>query len=700
MFHCCFLFLVLNLLSCRLNGNRIRGSYGPNPGSQDGSDSTPNPFEFTDQNDVALSSLTLSNIVQISGIDKKVDISISGDGNPEFRICLDVICTQEVQTWSSSPSFKKVENQYYLQIRQISSASYNTLALATLKLGTISASWQIQTLLAPVSPPVFSGWKQIQVGFSSCGIALNGKAYCWGLDNHGQLGENADGDNLLENTPTAVDTTALIPGTHFVSLTLGVWHTCGLTSNGQAYCWGWDVSGQLGENADGDNLDENIPVAVDTTNLTPGSSFVSLSAGDSHTCGLASDGKAYCWGLDNFGQLGENADGDNLNEIIPVAVDTSALTPGSSFVEISAGAGHTCGLSSDGKAFCWGLDDHGQLGENADGDNLPENIPVLVDTSALTAGSNFVAIKLGLSHSCGLASDGKAFCWGRDNNGQLGENADGDNLDENIPVAIDISNLDPGSNFISLQTGAYHTCGLTDNHKAYCWGSDGDGQLGENADGDNLDENIPVAVDTSPLAAGTQFVSLSLSEASSHSCGIASDSKAYCWGWDAFGQLGEDADGDNLSENIPVLVDTTGLISAHTFIQIVTGAGHSCGISSSGTAYCWGWDSDGQLGEDADGDDLDENLPVEVNTSALTPGSTFISLWAGNFHTCGLASDGLAYCWGQDVYGQLGESIYNDNLDKGIPVAVDTSALTPGTRFVSLSTGSNHTCGLASNGRA
>ncbi|MBK7843723.1 MAG: hypothetical protein IPJ71_08520 [Bdellovibrionales bacterium] len=532
----------------------------------------------------------------------------------------------------------------------------------------------------------------------TCGLASDGKAYCWGADTYGKLGENGDGDNLDENIPVLVDTSNLSAGSSFISLTAGMGHTCGLASDGKAYCWGWDSDGQLGENGDGDNLDENIPVLVDTSNLSAGSSFISLTAGMGHTCGLASDGKAYCWGRDFEGQLGENGDGDNLDENTPALVDTSILSAGSSFISLVAGNYHTCGLASDGKAYCWGWDSDGQLGEDGDGDNLDENIPVLVDTSNLSAGSSFISLVAGVDHTCGLASDGKAYCWGSDSFGQLGENGDGDNLDENIPVLVDTSNLSAGSSFISLVAGNYHTCGLASDGKAYCWGSDSFGQLGENGDGDNLDENTPALVDTSILSAGSSFISLVTG--SYHTCGLASDGKAYCWGRDSEGQLGENGDGDNLTENIPVLVDTSNLSAGSSFISLTAGSYHTGGLASDRKAYCWGRDFEGQLGENGDGDNLDENIPVLVDTSNLSAGSSFISLVAGNYHTCGLASDGKAYCWGWDFDGQLGENGDGDNLDENIPVLVDTSILSAGSSFISLVAGNYHTCGLASDGKA
>ncbi|MCB0362785.1 MAG: hypothetical protein KDD35_08685, partial [Bdellovibrionales bacterium] len=474
-----------------------------------------------------------------------------------------------------------------------------------------------------------------------------------------------------ESIPVEVETSALSGGENFILLEAGTFHNCGLSSYGHIYCWGSDSSGQLGENEDGDNLQEDTPSLVDTSELTDLTGFISLALGNWFSCGLAVNGKAYCWGGDQNGQLGENSDGDNLPENIPVQVDNSALGSGVRFVSLTAGESHACGLSSEGKAYCWGKGFYEQLGN---GNFVDQNIPTPVDLSNLPAGSRFVEIHAGGEFTCGLASDGKAYCWGRDNHGQLGENADGDNLDEPIPVAVDTSALSTGTSFSSLVTGYAHACGLSSDGKAYCWGTDSNGQLGENADGDNLDENIPVEVDTSAFTAGSSFKSLAAG-GGSHTCGLASDGKAYCWGLDNKGQLGENADGDNLSESIPVAVDTSSLTPGSQFISLHLGGAHSCGIASDGKAYCWGDDQYGQLGENADSDNLDENIPVEVNSSVLGPGGSFTALSLGGGHTCGLSSSGKAYCWGANFFGQLGESPSGGNLKEDIPVEVDDSAL-------------------------
>lgn len=185
-----------------------------------------------------------------------------------------------------------------------------------------------------------------------------------------------------------------------------------MTAAGNAYCWGWNLHGQLG---DGTNTDRNAPVPVNAA----GFSFGGISAGGGNTCGVTIAGDAYCWGLNNWGQL---ADGTNTDRDTPVPVNTGGL----SFGDISAGVNHTCGVTTDEDAYCWGENFGGQLG---DGTNADRNTPVAVDAGGL----NFADISAGLFHTCGVTTAGDAYCWGSNSWGQLG---DATNTDSNVPVMV------------------------------------------------------------------------------------------------------------------------------------------------------------------------------------------------------------------------------------------------------------------------
>lgn len=407
-----------------------------------------------------------------------------------------------------------------------------------------------------VGAPALGLFATVAVGQTShsCAITDEGRAYCWGRDAEGQLGEDEDGDNEQEDLPVAVDLSALAPGTVLVSIDGGVSHTCALADDGAMYCWGADASGQLGDGDDG-NGQEDTPVRVDTAALAAGERFITVSASFEHSCGTTNLGFAYCWGEDRFGQLGDGEPSDaSSNQFSPVAVDTSGLPSGTRFGVVSTGSSHSCGLTRDGAVYCWGSGQFGKLGTGSNGDS---SSPVPVDMTGLPPTTTFTSLTVGAVHSCAVTDEGDAYCWGLDSNGNLGEDADGDNAAELSPVLVDTTALHPGEGFSFLTAGPNHTCGLSTDRLAYCWGRDRNGALGEDADGDNEQENTPVLVSASALVPGTRFSSLAA--AAAHTCALANDGSVYCWGMDESGQLGNDDAGLNLQQDTPVRVAGTGV---------------------------------------------------------------------------------------------------------------------------------------------
>jgi alpha-tubulin suppressor-like RCC1 family protein len=341
-----------------------------------------------------------------------------------------------------------------------------------------------------------------------------------------------------------------------------------------------------------------------------------INSGGYHTCGLTSTGAAYCWGRNDYGQLG---DGTTTNRTSPVPV-----AGGLTFQALAAGGYHTCGLTASGAAYCWGSNQYGQLG---DGMQTDRGSPV-----AVAGGLTFQALSAGDYHTCGLTASGAAYCWGNNSVGQLG---DGTTNSRSRPVAVA-----GGLTLRALSAGSDHTCGLTASGAAYCWGYNSYGQLG---DGSTTNRTSPVAV-----AGGLTFQALSAGDY--HTCGLTSTGAAYCWGNNAYGQLG---DGTTTSRSSPVAV-AGGL----TLRALSAGSAHTCGLTASGAAYCWGLNGDGQLG---DGTTTSRSSPV-----AVAGGLTFQALSA-RFHTCGLTPSGAAYCWGNNAYGQLGDGTTSNRTT---PVAV------------------------------
>ncbi|MFC2370292.1 MAG: RCC1 domain-containing protein [Candidatus Saccharimonas sp.] len=254
---------------------------------------------------------------------------------------------------------------------------------------------------------------------------------------------------------------------------------CAISLSNRAYCWGSGSSGQLGNNS---TTNSSIPVAVNTTGVLAGKTIKQISAGTSHTCAIASDDKAYCWGAGSSGQLGNSS---TTNSLIPVAVNTTGVLAGKTIKQISAYGFHTCAVASDNKAYCWGRGDLGQLGNNS---TTNSSIPVAVNTTGVLAGKTIKQISAGSFHTCAIASDNKAYCWGRGTSGQLGNNL---YTNSSIPVAVNTTGVLAGKTIKQISNGSSHTCAIASDDKAYCWGSGSFGALGNNS---AANSSVPVRV--------------------------------------------------------------------------------------------------------------------------------------------------------------------------------------------------------------
>ena len=347
----------------------------------------------------------------------------------------------------------------------------------------------------------------------------------------------------------------------FATLSTGGFHTCGATSTGLAYCWGQNLQGELG---DGTTNDSNVPVAI-----SGGHRFATVTAGTHHSCGVSSGGDAFCWGWNRLGQLG---DGTTTDSSTPVAV-----SGGHAFVSISAGVQHTCGVTTTGSAYCWGHNGSGQLGDDTVSDSP---LPV-----AVSGAHAFVFVSAGhVGHTCGLTTVGLAVCWGNNFLSQLG---DGTTTDAHAPVVV-FGNR----RYASLSAGGFHTCGATTAGEGLCWGDNPSGQFG---DGSTIDKSTPT-----PVSGNHVFAMVDAGD--QHTCGVTTGGTLYCWGWNASGQLGN---GTNADSHVPVEV-LGGLVFT---IVSASDPSHTCGVTTAGTAYCWGNNFSGQLGN---GTNTDSNTPAAV----------------------------------------------------------------------------------------
>ncbi|MEO8675716.1 MAG: right-handed parallel beta-helix repeat-containing protein [Casimicrobiaceae bacterium] len=476
-----------------------------------------------------------------------------------------------------------------------------------------------------------SGVTSVVAGYlHSCAIVTGGAVKCWGNNSTGQLG---DGTLVQRLTATAV----MNISSGATALALGGGHTCALVAGG-VKCWGQNTNGQLGDNSTTQRL---APVSV--SGLSSG--VIAIAAGLLHTCAVLNTGAVRCWGLNTNGQIGDNS---QTQRLIPVAV--SGLTTGGTAV--SAGNSHTCALIGGG-VKCWGLNTNGQLGDNSQSMRLTP-----VDVTGLTSG--VTAIALGSGSSCALTETTGAQCWGANLHGELGDTT----LVIRRLVPVDVTGLATG--VTAITAGARHGCALLAAGAVVCWGDNSAGSLGDNATTQRL----------SPTLVSGQPTLKAMSGGGLHTCAIVGAGGVKCWGANDSGQLGDNSNTQRLAP-----VDVVGL--AGGVAAVVTGASHSCALTTAGGVRCWGDNSAGQLGDNSQTQRI---TPVSV--SGLASGVKAIA--AGDTHTCALTNAGGVKCWGQNSTGQVGDGTFN-NLRL---VPFDVLGLTSG--VAAIKAGGLHTCAITS----
>lgn len=579
--------------------------------------------------------------------------------------------------------------------------------------------------------------KSVAPGYDHiCVIASDGNAYCMGEGSYGRLGYNSDVDSTA---PVKVynDAGSALDGKTIKSISAGMSGTCVIASDNQAYCWG---------NYPGNGATQSfVPVSPTIDPLLTGKTIKSISRGYQHTCVVASDSKAYCWGSSvpglstypytvpvdvsvgmfggkkvksivagpmsrNFTQSAVcaltydnvvNCFGDNTDSRLGVpkrngggfevsdVIDTAGAFGDDGTVEsISAGGEYTCAVSHS-KASCWGYGVYGQIGAGVYGTN--NNNPLLVSFSS----DKIVTVlsTSSYSHTCAIAS-GLPYCWGNNNTYQLGWSSF--NTTSNTPRAVYVSgtiaNITPPAAMLDktvtdITAGYNHSCAIASG-EAYCWG----GSAGTTGDGTSTVYKVPAKVSN---GAGTALAGLTVKDISAgngFTCAIAGQAgnvlsdNVYCWGTGLYGELG---DGLGASSLVPVKVANGSGTALYGLVakSLSASYSHACvvaglpNVTTSDNAYCWGYNSTYQIGDDSS---LANHLvPYKVNFGSLT----VKSISAGTGHTCAIASDNKAYCWGSGLDGRLGTG---DTDARYTPVVVNNGQL-----FKSISAGGAHTCAVS-----
>jgi alpha-tubulin suppressor-like RCC1 family protein len=533
-------------------------------------------------------------------------------------------------------------------------------------------------------------WLGLSAGRNfNCGIKTNGSAWCWGLNNWGQLGIDQTGYKMFP-TPQLVSDSG-----PWASLAAGDYHICALKDGGALYCWGDNRFGQLGNNSNQDSHtspvasaqsgsfsavasggshscaidtngalwcwgsnnadqlgtgDPNVKLERSPTKIGTDADWASLALGNDFSCALKKDGALWCWGSGEHGQLGT---GDNDDRLTPTPIAGS-----SKHSQVAAGTATTCAIEEGGALLCWGNGEHGKLGDGVPSMNTPTPIGQSKD---------WIGIAVGASHLCGLKEDGSIECWGQALKGQTGDGIDHSSW---APTTVN-GGPNAWSDRISTPVArGFSTCGVADDGALWCWGLNRYGKLGT---GDVVARREPAQVgsSTSWLTAGV---------GREHSCGLQAaqnnGASLWCWGKNNLGQLGIGGSSASIA-NVPVQVG-----GADEWAQLSVGDQHSCAIKADGTLWCWGRATDGAIGL---GSKTQSTQPAQVGSA-----NDWAILTVGSYLSCAIKTDGALWCWGANNKGQLG---IDSTDDKNLPNQVAGDA-----DWAKVSPGSYHSCAIKTGG--
>jgi alpha-tubulin suppressor-like RCC1 family protein len=464
------------------------------------------------------------------------------------------------------------------------------------KIEMVAVTKDAAGIVLPFQP---MSWSTSNSSIATVEQAASGKAWVMGVS-PGTVSIVATSQGRSDTTTVEV----VSPGA-YQTVSAGTGATCGLRGSSWAFCWGENSTGKVG---DGSANSWILPRAV-----SRGLRFVQISIGGGHTCAITAAGEAYCWGANALGALGiGNTSGPEQCEFAgPCSRTPIAVSGGRSYSEIRANE-HSgwyqfaCGLTPSGAAYCWGANVAGVLGigtATGPGSCTPQGGPAIPCSTLpveVSGGHVFTSLALGDVHACALSTAGDAYCWGQNLFGQLG---DGTETNRSTPVVVI-----GGLQFVSLTAGAHHTCGLTTDGRAYCWGASGLGALGHGAfEGPDFCQNpdpfnrpFPCSTAPEPVTGDLRFTAITAGEA--HTCAVTSTGTAYCWGFNGSGQLGNATTTNSAS---PVAV-----VGGLAFANLSTGRDHSCGVTTGSLAYCWGFNGNFALGTD---DQLPgDGVPVRV----------------------------------------------------------------------------------------
>ena len=345
-----------------------------------------------------------------------------------------------------------------------------------------------------------------------------------------------------------------------------------------------------------------------------------LALGYHHTCSILDNGTAICWGHDGYEQLG---DGGNSDRHVRPSEPVSS-SDGSTYRSIFSTHHRTCALTFSGSLFCWGQNDWGESGDGTTNTYSSPTVPVMIPSNR-----SVVTVGMGEQHTCAILDDDSLMCWGRDQDGEIGNGIEED-VAQYTPISIVIPTI---RNAISVDGGHTNTCVLFDDGGIMCWGKD---HVGQNGDGGSSSTTHSPGSNVA-LPEGRSAIDLSVG--AYHSCAVLDDFSITCWGWNAYGQIGDNTTTDAIS---PVLVQ---LPAGAKATDVDAGDHHTCAVLENGSVNCWGWNKYKQVS----GSDWTILTPQHVDGT-----NSFVHVVVAARHSCALAENGTISCWGENGNGQLG----------------------------------------------
>jgi alpha-tubulin suppressor-like RCC1 family protein len=434
----------------------------------------------------------------------------------------------------------------------------------------------------------------------TCGLTFDGELWCWGNGGDGRFFDGGD-DYRPGPVHASVPPVAAVAG--------GGAFTCVRLETGAIQCAGYNGRGQLG---DGKRTSQPQPQVVPM--LANVKSVMNSSGG--HSCAIMMDGTVSCWGANGDGQLGDGTYVDR---------GTPAPVPGlSNVTQLDGGYAFTCALLGDGTVWCWGQNDYGAL---ANGNTHHSAVPTRVQGLP----GPVRQISAGRLHACAVLTSGPVMCWGYNGDGELG-----DSTSTERHVATPVMGVTAAT---AVACGYEQSCAIKADQTVTCWGGNAYGELGN---GLTTDSHVPVV--TMTVANATEIEAQGL-----YTCALQGDQSVLCWGYNGDGELGINT---TSSHSTPQMV-TNGV--AH----ISNGYGHACVLKTNGEVWCWGENGGGEIGDNSYSQ---RNAPVKVMITG-----TVSQVAASNTHTCALVNGGLQ-CWGQDIWGQLGDGVVDWLTIRGVNI--------------------------------